>query len=222
MPNHITNKLTIMDGKLGSIKERLKYYVSKDDDGKESIDFNRVIRMPPSLQITAGGSVDEAMAAIKEDTKFFAERFEWWSGKGSWLETEGIKTPKDLMEYKRRTLSKEALEEGRKAIENLKKYGHKDWYGWCCDKWGTKWNSYDTTWDDSEVTFLTAWAPPDPVIQKMADETGLTIQNEWWDEGDPDNIEISIFSPEIDGIKPEYAPIRRKRNSNKRWVVALP
>ncbi|MBM3913551.1 MAG: hypothetical protein FJ351_03785 [Sphingomonadales bacterium] len=196
MPNWITNELTIDTNAVSkSIKEELKFYVSKDDDGKEGLDFDRVIRMPPSLQITAGGSVEEAMAVIKGDLKFFSERLKWWKGKGSWLEKEGIKTAKALMEHSRKRLSEKELGEGKTAIENLRKYGHKDWYDWCCANWGTKWNASDTHWNDNSVSFLTAWAPPDPVIQKMADETGHAIQNMWFDEGDVEDVHYTTFSP---------------------------
>lgn len=38
------------------------------------------------------------------------------------------------------------------------------WYGWRCENWGTKWNSYDTILEHDEkktvYTFLTAWSPP--------------------------------------------------------------
>ena len=61
--------------------------------------------------------------------------------------------------------------------------------------WGTKWNASDTQWNGNSVSFLTAWAPPDPVIQKMADETGHVIQNMWFDEGDVEDVQYTTFSP---------------------------
>ena len=30
-------------------------------------------------------------------------------------------------------------------------HGHDDWYGWRKANWGTKWNSYDCTLDDSGI-----------------------------------------------------------------------
>ena len=44
------------------------------------------------------------------------------------------------------------------------KYGYSDWYGWCCDNWGTKWGDYDLNIELFEdcisADFDSAWAPP--------------------------------------------------------------
>ena len=49
-----------------------------------------------------------------------------------------------------------------------------DWYGWRVENWGTKWNGYDgrISEDGSTFTFDTAWAPPLPIIKKLAEITG--------------------------------------------------
>jgi hypothetical protein len=61
------------------------------------------------------------------------------------------------------------------AEDNVKKYGHADWYGWCTsnDGWGTKWGAYDVK--EPEVLnncviyrYQTAWSPPLPWIQKTS------------------------------------------------------
>ena len=53
-------------------------------------------------------------------------------------------------------------------------------YDWCCRNWGTKWNAYQVTLPilstmangkkRLKVSFQTAWAPPIPVIEKLAQE----------------------------------------------------
>ena len=49
---------------------------------------------------------------------------------------------------------------------NLKKYGHKDWYDWQVNTWGTKWDPDVTDFDYQPDTgvmtcfFDTAWSPP--------------------------------------------------------------
>ena len=64
---------------------------------------------------------------------------------------------------------------------NLDKYGYKNWYDWCVNNWGTKWNAggdnpdmmvdYDYDEDGDTVIALfqfdTAWAPPLGVMQKL-------------------------------------------------------
>lgn len=50
-----------------------------------------------------------------------------------------------------------------------------DWYDWNVENWGTKWEIYDVVdWDWIEPTHLsyafeTAWSPPEPVIEKLAE-----------------------------------------------------
>lgn len=48
-------------------------------------------------------------------------------------------------------------------------------YDWCCNNWGTKWGTYDGTGicfskkkDRVSVSFQSAWAPPTPVVAKLA------------------------------------------------------
>lgn len=60
------------------------------------------------------------------------------------------------------------------AAFNTAKYGDKDWYDWCINNWGTKWNASDpaiTIDNDKQVgyTFQTAWAPPMPLHDKLAE-----------------------------------------------------
>jgi len=56
------------------------------------------------------------------------------------------------------------------------------WYSWCIENWGTKWeadmlgievNDYDTL----EISFNTAWSPPEGVIEKLREKfPELTFQ----------------------------------------------
>jgi len=67
------------------------------------------------------------------------------------------------------TYAQELLEFKQKL--NLQWFGHKDWYDWQIDKWGTKWDvgaesgggdghiSRDSP-NDIFVSFLSAWSPP--------------------------------------------------------------
>jgi len=61
---------------------------------------------------------------------------------------------------------------------NKSKYGAKDWYDWCNANWGTKWDASDAIIiTDQEIDgehhltyqFQTAWAPPFPVHDKLAE-----------------------------------------------------
>ena len=47
-----------------------------------------------------------------------------------------------------------------------------DWYNWCIEKWGTKWNAYDTYINEEKlyVKFDTAWTAPFLVFEKIAED----------------------------------------------------
>lgn len=49
-----------------------------------------------------------------------------------------------------------------------------DWYNWRVQNWGTKWGGYDGSFNDDQSVFAfdTAWAPPLPIIKKLAELTG--------------------------------------------------
>lgn len=65
-----------------------------------------------------------------------------------------------------------------------------DWYSWCIDNWGTKWNACDVTvsgdWEEGEVNIYleTAWSPPEPVFRKLAEQNPtLTFIHKTYEEG---------------------------------------
>ena len=69
--------------------------------------------------------------------------------------------------------------------EKLLEDGEK-WYGWRLENWGTKWSGYDgrfTCDDFSSFSFDTAWAPPLPIIKKLAELTGQTFILEYIEYG---------------------------------------
>ena len=56
------------------------------------------------------------------------------------------------------------------------------WYDWCIENWGTKWEA-DVTgfevqdYDTLEIEFLTAWSPPQGVVEKLREKfPELTFQ----------------------------------------------
>jgi hypothetical protein len=62
------------------------------------------------------------------------------------------------------------LEEAQKALDNVRLYGHQDWYSWSNANWGTKWNAYSQSSDEgsNEIAFETAWSTPYPVIEALS------------------------------------------------------
>ena len=58
--------------------------------------------------------------------------------------------------------------------ELIDKYGYPDWYSWCCNNWGTKWNASDVECSHSDTqltyTFNTAWGPPSQWFTKLTEK----------------------------------------------------
>lgn len=80
--------------------------------------------------------------------------------------------------------------------QNLKDYGHKNWYDWSVANWDTKWNAYscwtlelsvyeiiNTIDKIEELGFQTAWSPPINVIRQLAKLVGEPLRMSYYDEG---------------------------------------
>lgn len=75
------------------------------------------------------------------------------------------------------------------SAESLKQeYGYSDWYDFCVNEWGTKWDVGDgqgiQTWDDHEliVYFDSAWSPPIAAYEKLLD-LGFTVYATYYEPG---------------------------------------
>ena len=60
--------------------------------------------------------------------------------------------------------------------EKMKEMAGRDWYTWCCDNWGTKWNSYaDYRVSSNKICFETAWSPVPKVIERLSQKYSDTL-----------------------------------------------
>jgi hypothetical protein len=75
---------------------------------------------------------------------------------------------------------------GNAIVDNLKKYGHADWYSWRCENWGTKWNACNVcakSPNSNSISFDTAWSAPHPIIEKLTQLfPDVEIEHKWADE----------------------------------------
>ena len=57
-------------------------------------------------------------------------------------------------------------------LQLLKGLEFLDWYNWCSDNWGTKWNTFENKKDDNKFEFMfsTAWASPINVIRRLYEQ----------------------------------------------------
>jgi hypothetical protein len=77
--------------------------------------------------------------------------------------------------------------------ENVSKHGYTDWYSWCTDNWGTKWDvgceevlsinsGYNDNTTEIQFYFDSAWCPPIKAYEKLT-EMGFDIQAYYYEPG---------------------------------------
>lgn len=74
------------------------------------------------------------------------------------------------------------------AEELRQQYGYTDWYDFCVNEWGTKWDVGDSqginSWTDTDlvVYFDSAWSPPIAGYEKLLD-LGFTVYATYYEPG---------------------------------------
>ncbi len=167
MPNHISNILTI-EGDSKRVAQIKSDIISVDEEGYiRHIDFDKIIPRPKSLDITSGSSTSNGIAILKyragDPTEINKKMGYQWA-----TEFSG---PEELINH---MLEKGTanLDEAQKALDNVRLYGHQDWYSWSTSNWGTKWNAYDTNDnEDNGIYFQTAWSNPTPYYPSYRSRT---------------------------------------------------
>jgi len=108
--------------------------------------------------------------------------------------------------------------DGSKDEQNIKKTGYSDWYGWCVDNWGTKWEVH-SDYHDAEIQelheqnegeslltwyFDSAWGPPLNAFQHyITENSDVSIYATYyepgcdfmgiWENGHDDCYEVSQY-----------------------------
>lgn len=211
MPNWVMNKVDIA----GPAEEMDRFQEAiKGPNG--DVDFNSMIPMPETLKIVSGSSSDNTLiiaAAEKYGTwehvpkaiKTAIDEFGFYgfdshpekfsdvcvtaqkdmddlpdgpeSPDKSYLfdETSAPKTKPDMIWL------------GHVVLDNINKYGHADWYDWCCESWGTKWNACEISTQRSDESlhfeFQTPWSLPGPIFKWMINHfPNLTFEGAYADE----------------------------------------
>ena len=150
MPNHIINTIRLT-GDREKINELLES-VKDNRFGIGSLDFNKVIPMPESLQIETSSSMERGLKAYKEFVDICT-----FDGANKDMDLLNIPEDKENIFLRmRKDVKREDWELGRQAFRNEIMYGAPSWYDWSIKNWGTKWNAYgyDKSRDDSVRTLL--------------------------------------------------------------------
>lgn len=206
MPNYITNIVEIHAK--GKALKNILTALRRDGDQYGSVDFNKLVPMPESLDLTKGSITDAAVRAyishLRDEIVNHPDR------PGSLAEVKryvlagekiltgsfGVNTsvsqymsPSEAaMQADRHNMTVESfLELGKKYLDNQLTYGSATWYDWCVDHWGCKWNTEEGSLlkDDSDniLQFDTAWSAPRPFMEALSKAfPGTKFFHRWADE----------------------------------------
>lgn len=207
MPNHVTNVIEIK-GNPARIKSLFEA-VKNDEYGIGSIDFNKLIPMPPELDIEEGSQIKRGLKAYKDFIEVYT-----FNGKKENYDLSHIPEKAEQAFLRvRPDIDPAAWELGKKAFQNQQRWGFTTWYGFCTNRWGTKWNAYGyedgVQFDGHSLRFLTAWAPPTPIMTKLAHMyPDLDFIHQWADEDIGYNCgEVEYHNGSLCG---EYRPAQQE------------
>ena len=81
-----------------------------------------------------------------------------------------VKCPDELREtmagWSNEPFAQDKLKQQENA--NLEKYGHKNWYDWCCEVYGTKWGACSIDYNALRFEFTSAWSPASNLIKLIS------------------------------------------------------
>lgn len=209
MPNWCSNSLHI-SGDEAQLRDFLERITITDDDGQERYSIlPRLYPTPEELQISS-----TSMRSPEPNPKWLE-----WVANGTWTQAE----------YDQRVA--EDAELYAKQVANIAKYGYRDWYEWCVDKWGTKWGDCDTELLDASDTidmrFDSAWSPPvDGIIHISTLFPNLLFSMSWAEEGMDfyggmavKNGQHALYEGEITAL-PKYTEVDwDSDNAHEQWEI---
>lgn len=198
MPNHITNIIELECSRERS--KEIMEFLRADGQDYGSVDFNKLVPMPESLNIQSGSETDRGieiyLTAVNPNTKDFGlEKMS--SNEFDFLETmlnnermfgkyDSNLSDERITSFTKYNPFETYVETGKIAVDNFRQYGATTWYEWCIANWGTKWNAYDCYTDDpcgGRLEFNTAWDGVPSIIQKISERfPDVLIHYGWADE----------------------------------------
>lgn len=217
MPNHVKNILEY-SGPIARVQRMRTFVKSQEviEDGElgEEVPFSfqKIIPMPESLNIEAGSRTDDALRyylalvqdTLQPDEQAALERAGKTGGRWNPKQYQPM-TLEEKQQFEDRITTEEqaaAMKDGATLLYNLSHYQATTWYDWRIENWGTKWDAYDRTSEETDngntgtgtYTFNTAWAPPIPVIRRLAAIfPDITFKWKWADEDYGQNLGDARF-----------------------------
>ena len=171
MPNYVMHNVTIK-GSVETISKVTNQIINTKDNNGDVVPFSfqTIIPRPVSLDIPSSSEVERGIDYLNGD------------------EAVRMKIKEQYATYPDgENRLKECIRLAKIALDNIKKYGHKNWYDWNLANWGTKWDvcnpSVQTTNNEITLKFETAWSTPEPIFKKLAEQyPDLMIDIDYADE----------------------------------------
>lgn len=184
MPNWIKNELTVYNLDLIG-KTALEVAFGHDRP------FQRLYPMPKILEETQSptprclkkilGSLVLKKIPGNTDIQFYESSFRKSEWREKILELGMDETIRRIHEDD--SIDKDEADKAELAIRAIVKTGYANWYDWCVDKWGVKWDTEKPQFQDSSlfenseesepeliISFYTPWAPPTGILKRISEQ----------------------------------------------------
>lgn len=188
MPNYVRNIV-----KMEGIAD-LPYFT--EADGRRCFDFNKLVAMPPELNIEDGSMTDERIIyfltdrcqtpirELSSEKAALLPRLMPFMFTSDWPE-EVFQRVSQKLQNATEDEKEHEYERGHQYVSNYERYGAPTWYLWCVRHWGTKWNAcYTEIIDPDTIQFDTAWSNPAPIVQKLGELYPAIRIEHWWADED--------------------------------------
>ena len=213
MPNHVTNTIRI-HANPERIQEILKD-IQNDEAGIGSLDFNKLIFKPKSLNIEAGSRTQKGSELYRAFLKESMELMAYNLINNVPKETVNETVEKLIGKYTQLAESDPGLFTlGQQAYNNIVQYGYPTWYEWSNANWGTKWNAYEFRpyGGGDSISFLTAWDSVPNILAALSMKyPDVSFDYSWADENIGYNVGKSTY---LDGsVIDSYIPMEGSKEA---------
>ena len=224
MPNHISNTIKFKK------KDREKFLQYLDQG---NFDFDKLVKMPKEFE-KMGGDRGEVKGIVKEweeftkDVQITSLNVDEYIGKFR----RTVKESPEEYPKSAETANLVTMADGRGGtsvpsfqyqmyrIAGKVKYGFSSWYYWSIANWGTKWNAYETEFDEEYLYFKTAWDTPLPIFEKLAELNPDTqFQVKYYDEDTGRNCGIIEYRPDFLSSEDNMAAVRYDDKTGKLEII---
>lgn len=179
MANHVQNIISFSgdQDEIQSLLNRIRV----DDMKVRSIDFEKIAPIPERMDIEAGSRTDQGLTLYNDFVEIYCLGVNRTTEELLNIPEESEKAYLKL----KPDIDPKTWELGRQAFRNQLEYGATDWYHWCIDNWGTKWNAYTFSVGEQKgaIYCQTAWSAPHPIMEKLSGlYPTVEITHSWADE----------------------------------------